>query len=464
LSSSNLSRSYGTGSFLDLLSGPDLVTLKAAAVTRVFQPGSALARQGESASYVIFIDSGWALETSFAGTGTETVLRVLGPGDIVGDYAALTGRSRESTVTCLRHIKGAVVTADRFTTLLERNPAISLALSRVLEQRLREADHRIRIQAAYSGGQRLAGLLLDLADRYGAAVPGTGVKLDFPLSQEQLASWAGVSRETVVRALTQWRRHGLVRTGRRKIDLLDMAALRKIAADSMPAPVALSRDAPRPRTGRTMDTTIVAIDIENFGRLRDNASQHVRTSLYEMLQHAFSESRVPLADCRTEDRGDGILVAAPPAIPSQTFINALIARLPAELRRHNQLASESPRIRLRIAVHAGFVHFDANGMTGRAITHLFRLLDAPALKDALQDSFADLGVIMSDRIRKTTAQQAPGLVAYRPRSGMKIGTTLYWIHVPPPPQVKDHNSADHPAPGDRHQNQGHEPAQGGRAN
>jgi CRP-like cAMP-binding protein len=52
-----------------------------------------------------------------------------------------------------------------------------------------------------------------------------------PLSQEELASLAGASRATVTRALSNWRQRGFIRTGQRRITIIDLPALRQIASD-----------------------------------------------------------------------------------------------------------------------------------------------------------------------------------------------------------------------------------------
>lgn len=72
-----------------------------------------------------------------------------------------------------------------------------------------------------------------------------------------------------------------------------------------------------------------------------------------------------------EDRGDGVFILIPSAVPKV-------------------------RIRLRIALHAGEVHYDSHGVAGMAITHAFRLVDQPMFKAALADSAGLLGVIVSE--------------------------------------------------------------------
>jgi len=70
--------------------------------------------------------------------------------------------------------------------------------------------------------------LLDLAERFGKETP-EGVKVELPLSQEELASWCGASRESTVKALRTLREVGALTTGRRQVTLHDVDGLRRHA-------------------------------------------------------------------------------------------------------------------------------------------------------------------------------------------------------------------------------------------
>ncbi|GAA2165008.1 hypothetical protein [Actinomadura napierensis] len=89
---------------------------------------------------------------------------------------------------------------------------------------------------------------------------------------------------------------------------------------------------------------------------------------------------------------------------------------------------------LRLAVHTGQVHRDEHGVAGTALVHLFRLLDAPAVKKTAADTGADLTMVVSDRLY-TDATESGGLIdpaAYTPhRITSKETRTRAWIWTPP---------------------------------
>lgn len=156
---------------------------------------------------------------------------------------------------------------------------------------------------------------------------------------------------------------------------------------------------------------LFAVDIVAFNsRQRDDDIQlYVHKSLYEMLQAAFDRSDVPWFSCAREDRGDGVLVVVPPAIPV-TGIVTVPDRLRALVRRHNHVSSDAARVQLRVAMHIGPIHHDGHGFVGHDVSLLFRLLDARALRRMLSESGAEVAFIASDDIYKHVIHRQPSLI------------------------------------------------------
>jgi class 3 adenylate cyclase len=107
--------------------------------------------------------------------------------------------------------------------------------------------------------------------------------------------------------------------------------------------------------------TIAVVDVEGFGHhCRTNADQvAVRAVLYRAMREAFGRAGISWEDCRQEDRGDGLLVLIPAEVPKGLVVEALPSTLATDLRAHNQMHPGPKRIRLRMALHAGEVRYDA---------------------------------------------------------------------------------------------------------
>ncbi|GAA0580467.1 Crp/Fnr family transcriptional regulator [Actinomadura livida] len=221
--------------FWDALDDAERAALRRVARPRGYQARMPLCYQGDDSDHLIVIESGWAKVTSSGADGREVVLAVRGPGDLVCESAVLGGRERSATVAALGPLRALVVPASRFTGFLDAHPRVWRLVSGTFVRRLDDAGRRLQAHVSAQGARRLAILLADLADRsapHSAPDVSGGVVLGPPLSQEELGSWMDASRETVARALATLRAEGLVRTGWRKIIVVDPPRLRAFARDS----------------------------------------------------------------------------------------------------------------------------------------------------------------------------------------------------------------------------------------
>jgi CRP-like cAMP-binding protein len=204
--------------------------LRAAAVTRTFQPGDRLTMEDQPSSQVMIVLSGWAKATFVTRGGDEVVLRIYGPGDLFSAEAVLAGRRCAESVTAIARCSILVLAGERFTSLLTTSPGIARAFSLAMLHRAQAADEQIKLRHT-PPHVRIACGLLELAGRSGTQVPD-GITFPLELSQEELASWLGTSRSTISRTLHSLRRRGLIRTGYRTITITGADELHQIATAS----------------------------------------------------------------------------------------------------------------------------------------------------------------------------------------------------------------------------------------
>ena len=215
--------------FLELLADDDRRELEARAGRRRFKAGSTLMHEGGPGAEVLLILSGRVKIAVTTADGREVVLRFCGPGELVGELSVIDQRPRSGTTEALEPVEALAISAAEFRAMAERSPSFATALLRSLIVRFRDADRkRVEFAAAQTLG-RVAMRLLELADRHGEPAD-EGIAITLPLSQEELAGWTGSSREAVAKALHTLRDLGCIRTERRRITVLDEAALRRQAA------------------------------------------------------------------------------------------------------------------------------------------------------------------------------------------------------------------------------------------
>lgn len=213
---------------LSVLDGADRAALARIATIRDYEPGQVLVRQGERLRDVHVLLNGRAVVVRATPQGKDVLLALRGPGDTVGELAALDPAPRTATATALEALSSLVIPGDRFIDFLGERPSAMLAMLQLLARRHRESDRRLVDSRAQEAITRLARHLLELGARYGVASE-QGLDLDIPLSQQQLADWVGVSREAVSGGLRRLREQDVVATGRLHITLLDVDRLRSVA-------------------------------------------------------------------------------------------------------------------------------------------------------------------------------------------------------------------------------------------
>lgn len=161
-----------------------------------------------------------------------------------------------------------------------------------------------------------------------------------------------------------------------------------------------------------LNCSIFLADITAFGQpsRNDKDRQSLRASMYAILEGAFESSGISWQTCYREDRGDGVLVIVPPTIPTSMLIAPLPNDLATALAAHNEQATDTVRMQLRISLNVGPVVSDHEGVCGESIILAARILEAPVLKRQLASGSADLGLIVSAYVYDTVVKHAPGHV------------------------------------------------------
>ncbi len=202
-----------------------LAVVRRDAQERRFRRGQALFVEGDRAERLFLVEQGWVLISILSATGRETVLSLAGPGDLLGDASAVDGAPRSASATALGDVVTAV-TPSRVLSDAVSDPELAVGLLRMLAGRLREADRRRVEFASLDTLGRVSSRLVELVARFGAEEDDGSVAIELPLSQEQLASWCAASREATVKALASLRQLGYITTGRHRVHVHDLDALR----------------------------------------------------------------------------------------------------------------------------------------------------------------------------------------------------------------------------------------------
>ena len=215
--------------FMGSLDAAEQAELAKLGTRRRYPRGAAVFHERQEADSVVLVERGHVKVLVTSPEGREALLAFRGPGQLVGELAAIDGRSRSASAVAIEEAEVLVIPASAFRAFIRARPAASAALIETLADRVRESGARLLELSAYDTLGRLAARLCELAEEHGVETPA-GVRIGLPLTQEELAASVGASRESAAKALQALRELGWVRTARREIEVLDVDALRSRAA------------------------------------------------------------------------------------------------------------------------------------------------------------------------------------------------------------------------------------------
>ena len=197
---------------------------------RSYPAGTAIVEEDDPGDSLHIIIEGSVRITTLSPDGQEATLALLERGECFGELSLLDGRPRSASAIASKATKTLVVTREHFIQWLFERPQAALTLLETMSLRLRRTDAAISDLVFLDLPQRLARRLLDLATSPLAMQVTTPPVLEVRLrmTQEELASMLGVSRESINKELNLLARRGWIGLGRGSVTLKDMNALRAL--------------------------------------------------------------------------------------------------------------------------------------------------------------------------------------------------------------------------------------------
>lgn len=210
------------------LSLSDCTNIVFSAHEKHFPRGQTIFAQGDPVRQVMLLVSGCVKLTQFGQDGSEVILRMAGPGEIVGAIGMCVEGGHGSTAQAKQSSFVFIWDIANFGSALERFPAFRRNLIGLLEARLHEMDERFREVSTEKVAPRLSSQLVRLSNKMGKRVNG---QIEINLSRVELAQLTGTTLFTVSRLLCQWETRGIVCSRRECVLLRDLAALENLSLE-----------------------------------------------------------------------------------------------------------------------------------------------------------------------------------------------------------------------------------------
>ncbi|HTC64660.1 MAG TPA: Crp/Fnr family transcriptional regulator [Candidatus Saccharimonadales bacterium] len=203
----------------------DCSQIVTAARERQFSRGEIIHIEGASIRQVVLLTSGSAKMVQCGQNGSAVILRLCGPGEIVGSLGISMQAKYRSTPQALAASSALVWESSIFETLSSRFPSLRLNVSYILYKQLEDMEDRFREISTERVAPRLARQILRLMEQVGIVSNGS---VEISITREELAQLIGTSLFTVSRLLSQWDRNGIVTTRREGFTVEDMQALKDL--------------------------------------------------------------------------------------------------------------------------------------------------------------------------------------------------------------------------------------------
>ena len=204
---------------------PEAATaLRASLKETVVGKGEALFNEGEPGVRMYVILEGKVKLGQTSTDGRESLLGVLGPGEMFGELSLFDPGMRTSTATALTDAVVLGMGHEQLRPWLAGRPEVAAALLQALARRLRRTNEAMADLVFSDVPGRVAKALMDLGEKFGTITPD-GLMVTHDMTQEELAQLVGASRETVNKALADFAQRGWIRLETRQVLILDVERL-----------------------------------------------------------------------------------------------------------------------------------------------------------------------------------------------------------------------------------------------
>lgn len=195
-------------------------------VPRQYEQGEVIFREGDPGEVLYMVQSGQVRIFINSLDGSETSVILFGrAGDIFGELAVIDGLPRSATAVALDKTTLYTIQRQVFSQHMRHMPQLSFNFMHELTKKVRYNTLQMDSLTSLPVPQRLARKLMEMAQNYGR-VQTNGVAIDMTLTQSDLASLIGATRESTNKALRDFRQKEWILLEQGQITILDPEALR----------------------------------------------------------------------------------------------------------------------------------------------------------------------------------------------------------------------------------------------
>ena len=204
--------------------------MKVAKMTKhiTYKKGQMLIQEGEQSDKLFIVNKGQVKVSKFTINGKEQILYILTSGDFFGELNLFNSDELNNfSVYAIDDTEVCILTKNDIDSIMESNPEISLKLLKAVTKRLAHTENLAQNLATKDPEVRIASMILEFCQKFGTKKK-EGILIELPITREEVASYVGVTRETVSRKFSKFENLGIISlSGNKQMYVMNQPALRE---------------------------------------------------------------------------------------------------------------------------------------------------------------------------------------------------------------------------------------------
>lgn len=197
-------------------------------VMNVYKKGQTIFYQGNPPFGLYCVSSGKIKISKMGNDGKESIVRIAGPGDVLGHRSLFSNENYTSTATVIEEATVCFLDKQYIYTSLQNNSKMAMNLIEKLSKEMNAAESKNASMSQKSARERLSELLLEFMKTYGVE-ENNRIRLNIKLNRDEIASMVGTAHETIIRLISELKQEGILEQEGKVIFIKDQKKLAQFA-------------------------------------------------------------------------------------------------------------------------------------------------------------------------------------------------------------------------------------------
>ncbi len=197
-------------------------------IMNTYKKGHTIFYQGNPPFGIYCINNGKIKISKYGSDGKESIIRIAGPGDVLGHRSLFSNEYYTATATVIEDASVCFLDKNLIFKILKTEPSLALNMIQKLSKEMGAAESRSAAMFQKTVAERLAEFFLTLMKTYGVEEKGR-CRLDIKLTREEIASLIGTANETVIRFISEFKEKGMIEQEGKTLYILDKQQLLELA-------------------------------------------------------------------------------------------------------------------------------------------------------------------------------------------------------------------------------------------